>query len=187
MVKKALVLVAEGTEEMEAVTIVDVLRRAEVEVTVAGVAGCEPVRCSRSVRIVPDAALSSAADAGPYDALVLPGGLGGAQAFCQSQLVKRALLEQEATGRLIAAICAAPTALRAHGLCTGRALTSYPTFRDELVAAGYRYLEQPVVVDGTLVTSRGPGTAVQFALELVGQLCGGERQARTAAALLSAA
>ncbi|XP_037092721.1 Parkinson disease protein 7 homolog [Pollicipes pollicipes] len=185
MSKKALLLLAAGAEEMEAVITIDVLRRAGVAVTVAGLHGPEPVKCSRGVTLVPDEALEAAAKGGPYDAVVLPGGLEGARSLCKSDLVKTVLKEQEAAGRLIAAICAAPTALKAHGVCTGRALTSYPNFKEELLEGGqYIYVEDRVAIDGNLVTSRGPGTALEFALALVGQLCGPEQQAKTGAPLL---
>jgi len=101
-------------------------------VTVAGLNGCEPVKCSRDVVIVPDKSLEQAIDQ-PYDVVVLPGGLGGSNAMCESKAVGELLRIQESSGRLIAAICAAPTALAKHGIATGKSLTSYPAMKTQLV------------------------------------------------------
>jgi protein DJ-1 len=165
--KRVLVVLAPGAEEMETVIVVDVLRRGELEVVLAGLDGEEPVTCSRGVTIVPDVALAQAR--GPFDAIVLPGGAEGARRLAASPLVARLLREQEAAQRTIGAICAAPSALARHDLGKGRRMTSHPSVR-EAVAAHARYEEQEVVEDGPYVTSRGPGTALAFALALVGRL-----------------
>ena len=114
--KKALVILSPGAEEMETVISVDVLRRAKIAVTLAGIESSAPVTCSRDVRIVPDASLEEAASQGPYDVVVLPGGLGGSKRLAESQKVKEVLAAQEKAGRLVAAVCAAPSALLAHGI-----------------------------------------------------------------------
>jgi len=181
MGKTALLLLTEGAEEMEAVITIDVLRRAGVEVTVAGVHGAGAVKCSRGVVMTPDLSLEEAAKSS-YDAVIMPGGLGGAQDLAKCAAVGAVLRQQEAAGRLVAAICAAPVALQAHGICTGRALTSYPGFEKQL--PGYTYRQDRVVVDGNLVTSRGPGTAFEFGLALVGQLLGSEEADKTGQPLL---
>lgn len=111
------------------------------------------------------------ATASAYDVVVLPGGLGGANAFAASDLVKQILQAQEKAGRLIAAICAAPIALKAHGIALKSKLTSHPSKKDELTSA-YSYSEDRVVVDGKLITSRGPGTGFEFALAIVEKLLG---------------
>lgn len=175
MAKRALVILAAGAEEMETVITTDVLRRAGVAVTLAGLDSAEAVECSRHVRIVPDKALEEASQEGPYDVIVLPGGAGGAKRLSESEQVKRLLVEQEGKGRLVAAVCAAPTALQAHGIAKGRTLTSHPAVRERLEGdAGYTYSEARVCSDGTTITSRGPGTCFEFSLAIVGALMGAE-------------
>jgi protein DJ-1 len=147
----ALVLVAQGSEEIEAVISIDVMRRGGIEVTVAGIDGTDPIRCSRGVVITPDVALDSVG--GDFDIVVLPGGAEGAQRLAQ---------------------CAAPIALQAHGVFQNRELTSHPSVKDMLEDWG-EYSENPAVADGNLITSRGPGTAFPFALRIVGALTNAER------------
>jgi len=183
MSKKALVFLAKGAEEMEAVIAIDVLRRAEVKVTVAGVEGPSPVTCSRNVVIVPDCSVEHAQTQGPFDAVVLPGGLTNSQIMAASSKVKEILQEQEAAGRLIAAICAAPCALKEHGIKKGSKITSYPSLKEKC-HEGYDYQDDKVVVDGELITSRGPGTAFDFALAIVNKLCGADEVAKLKAAML---
>ncbi len=171
---RALVLLADGAEEMEAVIVVDVLRRAEIEVVLAGVEGPQAVTCSRSLVLLPDTALGRVT--GDFDVVVLPGGALGSQKLGESAAVGQWLRSQEQSGRLIAAICAAPDALVTHGVCAGRRLTSHPAVRERVAGHG-QYAEDRVVVDGPLVTSRGPGTAFEFALQLVAMLTSEERAA----------
>lgn len=175
MSKTALLILADGAEEMEAIISADVLRRGGVSVTVAGLAGSQPVKCSRDVIIVPDAALDDALKKGPYDVVVLPGGLKGAETLAESAVVKKILQEQEKSGRLIAAICAAPIALKSHSIGIGKSLTSHSSKTAEMSEGQYKYLEDRVVVDGQLVTSRGPGTAFEFALTIVELMMGKEK------------
>ncbi len=178
---KALVLLATGSEEMEAVISIDVLRRAGIEVTVAGVDGAEPVRCSRGVVIAPDVALSEVD--GVYDVLVLPGGAEGAKRLAESAQVGDLLRDHELGGRMVAAICAAPIALQAHGVFEGRKLTSHPSVKPLLESWG-DYTEHPVEADGNLITSRGPGTAFPFALRIVGALTDAERMVEVRAPMM---
>ena len=185
MSPRALVLLATGAEEMETVITVDVLRRGGVEVVVAGVAGEAAVTCSRNVRIVPDSNLATAATQGPYDCIILPGGGPGAAALCESAEVGTLLQEQDTAGRIVAAICAAPTALLTHKIGLGKKITSYPApaFKEKL-SGPYTYLEEKVVVDGNIVTSRGPGTTFDFGLELVKIMVGEEKMREVASAML---
>eukprot|EP00092_Neocalanus_flemingeri_P050617 GFUD01058585.1.p1 GENE.GFUD01058585.1~~GFUD01058585.1.p1 ORF type:complete len:187 (-),score=72.59 GFUD01058585.1:576-1136(-) len=185
MSSRALVLLATGAEEMETVITVDMLRRGGVEVVVAGVDGETPVTCSRSVKIVPDISLATAATQGPYDCIVLPGGGPGAAALCASVEVGKLLQEQDEAGRLVAAICAAPTALLSHKIGLGKRVTCYPApaFIEKL-AGSYTYVEEKVVVDGNIVTSRGPGTTFDFGLELVKIMVGKEKMVEIASAML---
>ncbi|XP_069675846.1 protein dj-1beta-like [Periplaneta americana] len=183
--KTALVLLAEGAEEMEFVISVDILRRAGVTVTVAGLAGNDPVKCSRNVVVCPDVPLKEAISKGPYDAIVLPGGLGGAKNLAESSEVGTLLQEQYKSGRLVAAICAAPTALQTHNIGFGKSLTSYPSFKEQL-EGNYKYKDENVVVDGNLLTSRGPATAFDFALAIADKLVGPGTSAPVAKAMLIA-
>lgn len=168
---RALVILAQGAEEMETTITVDVLRRGGVDVVLAGLDGDGPVKCSRGVRIVPDAALSAAE--GPWDVVVLPGGAEGARRLAESKAVGDLLRAQEAAGRAAAAICAGPGAIAKHGVYAGRKLTSHPSVHD--VVGGHGELAaQAVVDDRNLVTSQGPGTTFAFALALVERLAGKE-------------
>ncbi|KAG6454665.1 hypothetical protein O3G_MSEX008804 [Manduca sexta] len=158
MSKSALVILAQGAEEMETVITVDMLRRGGVEVTMAGLDGSAPVLCSRQVTLVPDKSLADAlAEKPQYDAVILPGGLEGSDRLSKSEVVGTLLKEHEKSGKIVAAICAAPTAFVAHGIGQGKRVTSYPTTKDK-VAGGpgdYKYVEgERVVTDGNVVTSR---------------------------------
>jgi protein DJ-1 len=178
----ALVLLAPGAEEMETTIVVDVLRRAKVDVVVAGVEGPEPVECSRGVRIVPDVGLSDVESL--RDVVVLPGGAGGAARLAKSHAVGELLRRYWDGQRIVAAVCAAPVALLAHRVARGSRLTSHPSVRDQL-GSDYEPSDDRVVEDGRLVTSQGPGTSFEFALSLVARLCGEEvaRQVRAALVL----
>ncbi|XP_032525639.2 protein dj-1beta [Danaus plexippus] len=179
MSKSALVILAQGAEEMETVITVDMLRRGGVTVTLAGLDGGSPVLCSRQVTLVPDKSLADALAAQPqYDAVILPGGLEGSERLSKSNIVGSLLKEHESSGKIVAAICAAPTAFVAHGVAIGKRVTSYPTTKDK-ITADYTYVEgERVVVDGNIVTSRGPGTAYWFGLKLIEMLCGEEKSAQ---------
>lgn len=178
-----LVPLAEGFEEIEAVTVIDVLRRGGVEVVVAGLLP-GPVRGSRGVVVVPDTTLDEVG-ARRFDAVALPGGRQGAEALRDDPRVRDLLVAHAQDGRWIAAICAAPIALAAAGLTEGRTLTSHPSVRDELLGVDYR--EDRVVRDDKLVTSRGPGTALEFAVALLALLCGGAKASEVAGPMLPAA
>ncbi|MEM7135256.1 MAG: DJ-1 family glyoxalase III [Myxococcota bacterium] len=177
----ALVLVAQGTEEMEAVITIDVLRRGGIDVTVAGLDGAVPTRCSRSVVIVPDVSVDDID--GDYDVIVLPGGAEGAKRLAGSKRVGELLKAQEKSDRWVAAICAAPVALHTHQVFEGRRMTSHPSVKPTLDEWA-TYSQSSVVQDGNLVTSRGPGTAFAFALRLVGILTDAETMAEVRAPMM---
>ncbi|XP_042687363.1 Parkinson disease protein 7 isoform X2 [Centrocercus urophasianus] len=173
--KRALVILAKGAEEMETVIPTDVMRRAGIKVTVAGLTGKEPVQCSRDVLICPDASLEDARKEGPFDVIVLPGGNLGAQNLSESAAVKDILKDQESRKGLIAAICAGPTALLAHGIGFGSKVTTHPLAKDKMMnGAHYCYSESRVEKDGNILTSRGPGTSFEFGLAIVEALMGKE-------------
>lgn len=165
----ALVVLAEGFEEIEAVTVIDVLRRASVEVTVAALTS-SPVRGARRIAVQADVPLAEV-ESRSFDAVVLPGGMPGAKHLKEDPRVLELVRRQVAAGKLTAAICAAPIALEAAGVLEGRRATCYPGY--DLPSA--RMSEERVVEDGPIVTSRGVGTALDFALALVARLVGPER------------
>ncbi|MFP6583527.1 MAG: DJ-1 family glyoxalase III [Candidatus Hydrogenedentota bacterium] len=159
-----LVPVADGSEEMELITIVDVLRRAEIDVTIASLSG-EAITASRGTRIIPDAALADVLDDN-FDLVVLPGGLPGADNLDNDPRIHVLLKRNVAEGRLVGAICAAPRVLAHAGLLDGKRATSYPGFLDD-IAPEVSSTGEAVEWDGNVVTSRGPGTAMDFALTLI--------------------
>ena len=164
------VVLANGFEEIEAVTVIDVLRRAGVEVTMLGVDGAE-ITGSHGISVKADAVLAEEADR-RWDIVILPGGLPGAHTLRDSEAVQALIRRQHAAGGKLAAICAAPIALGKAGVLAGRRATSYPGFESEL--HGAEVVAEPVVRDRELLTSRGPGTAMEFALALVSDLKGEE-------------
>jgi 4-methyl-5(b-hydroxyethyl)-thiazole monophosphate biosynthesis len=182
-VKNATVIVplAKGFEEIEAITIVDVLRRAGESVALAGLAP-GPCAGAHGVTVTPDCSIDDVDPAG-VQMVVLPGGLPGATNLRDDPRVVRLLQTAAKAGAYTAAICAAPIALAKAGLHKGRKVTSYPGFGKEL--AGATYVEDRVVVDGKVVTSRGPGTALEFALMLV-KLLKNERTAKEIGAAMLA-
>ncbi|TAL09953.1 MAG: DJ-1/PfpI family protein [Nitrospirae bacterium] len=173
--KRVVVPLAHGFEEVEAVTVVDILRRAGISVTVAGVEPGSPpgaIEGRTGIKLVPDVAIDEVK--GPdFDMIVLSGGLRGTQTLQKDACVARLLPLFQAEERYIAAICAAPTVLATHGMIAGRRLTSHPSVREQL--SGAVYDEGRVVVDGRLVTSRSPGTAMEFAMALVEILVGRQK------------
>lgn len=166
---KVLVLLAQGCEEIEAVTVIDLLRRAGIEVVAAGLTG-GPVRASRGVALLPDMTLEAALKH-EYDMIVLPGGMPGSEYLKNDPRIIGLMQRMAAGGKFVAAICAAPMALHAAGLLEGKHATSFPGVLDRLPGS-HRYLNDTVVVDGNIVTSRGPGTAMDFALMLIELLLG---------------
>lgn len=166
--KRVLVPLAAGFEELEAVTIVDILRRAGTEVVVAALAE-SPVTGSHGIAFAADAPLDAVAEQ-DFDLIALPGGMPGAAHLQDDDRIRRIIRRQHESGRMIAAICAAPMVLAAAGVLAGRRATSFPGFLAN--ARAVELAGDPVVVDGDVITSRGPGTALDFALELVEQLLG---------------
>ncbi|MDR3295476.1 MAG: DJ-1/PfpI family protein [Clostridiales Family XIII bacterium] len=162
---------ADGFEEIEALTVVDVLRRAGVNVRTVSIMKDLTVTGAHGVPVVADALFE---DAGyePCEMLILPGGGPGTKRLLEHEGLKKALLDFAAAGKWIAAICAAPMVLARNGLLDGRNATVYDGMEGELAKA--RYTKEPVVRDGNFITSRGPGTAIPFALALAEILAGKE-------------
>ena len=169
-----LVPLAEGFEELEAVTIIDLLRRAGIEVTVAGLRE-GPVKGSRGTVILPDDTLDMSMG-GEYDMIVLPGGLPGADHLNDDHRIDSLLRQMQANDRYTAAICAAPKVLASSGLLEGKKVTAYPGVLDAVGIEGMTYDGGAVVQDGRVITSRGPGTAMDFALSLITVLEGDARR-----------
>lgn len=167
---RVLVPLAEGCEELEAVTIIDLLRRGGIEVVTAGLqAGV--VKASRGTQLMPDTTLDVAL-LDEYDMVVLPGGMPGAQHLKDDVRIITLLKKMAAAGRYTAAICAAPTVLAAAGVLAGKTATGYPGFLEKMHLTDVTLSTEAVVQDGWVITSRGPGTAMDFALHLVEVLAG---------------
>lgn len=162
---------ADGTEEVEALTVVDLLRRAQLQVAIAGLTE-QPIRGSKGIRILPDCRVDQV-DADQVDMLVLPGGMPGTKNLLADQAVDRLLRTVYLAGRPVAAICAAPMILGQKGLLKGKQAVCYPGFEDQLMEAEVQPSAK-VVVDGNVITSKGLGTAIDFSLALIKKLKGEE-------------
>lgn len=179
---KVLIPLAAGFEELEAVTVIDLLRRAAIEVTVAGLA-TGPVEGSRRTVLVPDTTLDEAL-AHDYDMLVLPGGEPGATNLQNDPRVATLIRKMQAANKGIGAICAAPRVLAAAGVLDDKRATCYSGAIDAAKFPRVQLTELAVVTDGNITTSRGPGTAMDFALELVERLAGKTKRDDVEARLL---
>ncbi len=178
---KVLIPLAQGCEELEAVTLIDLLRRANIEVVTAGLES-GPVHASRGTVLVPDTTLDEALG-GEYDMVVLPGGLPGADHLDNDGRIHKLLRDMAAKDRFTAAICAAPKVLAHAGLLRGRHATAYPGVLESLDPVDITLQGDAVVVDGKVITSRGPGTAMDFALTLIELLAGTATRNEVEAAL----
>ena len=175
---KVLVPLAQDCEEIESVTVIDILRRAGIEVVSAGLEK-GPVKASRGVVLIPDTDLDAALQS-EYDMVVLPGGAGTRHLLDDDRILS--LIKQMASsGRHVAAICAAPTVLAKAGLLEGKRATAFPGTIEKM---GLENTGVPVLQDGNIVTSRGPGTAMDFALQLVEILTGAEQRIAVEKALV---
>lgn len=171
MDKKVLVPIAHGTEEMEAVVVVDLLRRAGFTVRVAG--DNEIVTCSRGMKIIPDILIRKIKPDDVFDAVILPGGVEGTQNLHNNEYIIDILKSHNEKGKIIGAICAAPTILTAYNITPkGIDITSHPSVINEMVE--YHYLTDKVVVYDNFVTSRAAGTVIEFALKIIELLAGKE-------------
>ncbi len=179
--KDAIVVIAEGSESLEAITILNVLRRGGIRARLVSATGALSVLGSREITLTADAHLSDVASQ-TLDLIVLPGGEVGARALAASEPLHALLRTQRLEHRWIAAICAAPALiLNPLGLLDGKHATGYPAMRDQLL----HYVDRPVVVDGHTITGQGPASSIAFALMCVEQLSGEATRRAVAEALLA--
>lgn len=167
MKKQVCVFLADGFEEIEGLTVVDLLRRAGIEVTTVSITGSLTIHGAHGIDVTADK-LFEDMEFEQQDMLVLPGGMPGTLNLGAHEGLKVELEKAFAAGKFLAAICAAPSVLGKYGFLQGKKATSYPGFEEQLVGAEYLY--DAVVVDGTVITSRGMGTAIPFSLKLIEQL-----------------
>ena len=165
--KTVLVPLAEGCEEMEAITITDILTRAGAKVITAGLTS-GPVKASRGANLLPDATLSSVLDQ-PFDLVVLPGGLPGAHYLAENQQLLELLQQRHEKQQLLAAVCAAPRVLATAGILKDRTITCYPGSMSDLESK-WNDTGRAIEIDDHIVTGRGPGVVLDFSLCLVEQL-----------------
>lgn len=168
---RILIPLAQGCEELEAVTVIDLLRRAKFEVATAGLSE-GPVTASRGTVLIPDTQLELVKN-DEFDMIVLPGGLPGADNLNNSQIVHEVIRRLYENNAWTAAICAAPRVFARAGILENRNYTCFPDAVNPAEAKGI-HQQAAVVVDGKIITSRGPGTAMDFALTLIEQLGGAE-------------
>lgn len=169
--KKVLVALAPGFEEIETITVVDILRRAGARVVLAATEE-GPIKGSRGISVLPDTLIDQADDK-DFDLVVLPGGQPGTANLQKNDKVMAIIQKMHRSHKSIAAICAAPTILHSAGILKSATATSHPSVKDQL--NDINYSEERVVVDGNIITSRSPGTALEFALKLVEILLGRDR------------
>ena len=176
-----LIPLADGCEELEAVTIIDLLRRAGIDVVTAGLK-TGSVKASRGTVLVPDTTLDAAMDHA-FDMIVLPGGMAGANQLNEDPRIQELVRTMAAAGKYVGAICAAPKVLATAGLLKGRRATGFPGVLDALELEDTTLTTNTVETDGKIVTSRGPGTAMDFALDLIEKLSGPETRHEVEGAL----
>lgn len=175
MSKKVLIILAQGCEELEAVTTSDLLTRAGLKVVLAGL-DSHYIQCSRGLKIMTDVTLSEVfqdALEGEFSAIILPGGLPGADNLMRDERITELLIQQQNTKKLTAAICAAPKVLVNAKVHQGKRITCYPNSLDTLDCSDYVISAACVEIEEYLITSRGPGSAIEFSLEIIEYLEGG--------------
>ena len=162
---KVLIPLAQGCEELEAITLIDLLRRANIEVCTASLSD-EPVKCARGTVIIADTLLETVLE-DDFDLMVLPGGLPGADNLNADPRIHQLITRLSGEGKLIGAICAAPKVLLKNGLLNGKKATAYPGSLSALDLSNITLNDKAIQIDGKVITSKGPGTAMDFALTLI--------------------
>ncbi len=182
MDKKAIIVLAEGFEEIEAVSVIDVLRRADIEIFIAGLEDMNP-QGSHGITVGADKLLEECDDR--YDAVIFPGGMPGAAHLGASEKVKEMIQKADSENKIIAAICASPALVLApSGILKNRKATCFPGMQKNF-DPDTSFSEEKVVIDGNIITSRGPGTAILFALAVIEKLIGKERSDKVRKATLA--
>lgn len=174
MTHKILVPIASGTEEMEAVTIIDIFVRAGYQVTIASAdfEGALTLKASRGITLTADCKLVDVADE-EFDVIALPGGVEGSEIFSESTVLVEMVKQQKYDGRWVAAICAAPAlVLQKHQIFPNAIMTCHPSFQDHIPQNKWRDKRVTIDVTDKLITSQGPGSALEFAMEIIIQLSG---------------
>jgi len=171
---RVVVPLVEGFEEIEFNTIVDILRRAEIEIIIAGLKE-GLIEGARKVKVMPDTSIDKI-NPHDFDAIVLPGGYPGFVNLGKDERVLRLVQEMDRAGKYIAAICGAPAVLSKAGILKGKKATIHPAVKEQLTDA--QYVDERVTVDGKLITSQAPGTAMEFALKLVEIFAGKDKMSK---------
>ncbi|MBE0515046.1 DJ-1 family glyoxalase III [Sulfurimonas sp.] len=180
---RVLVPLAEGFEEIEAINIIDVLRRGDIEVLIASLDEKREVKGAHNIVVKAEMAITDV-DVSSLDMIVLPGGWGGTVALRDDANVKRILKEMDAEGKNIGAICAAPLVLHTAGVLK-HSYTCYPSMQEQIREDGYMGDGAMVVEDDNVMTSRGPATAICFGLQIVKKLKGEQKYSEVKSALLA--
>ncbi|CAK7065768.1 DJ-1 family glyoxalase III [Tissierella sp.] len=171
--KKVILFLAEGFEEVEALTVVDYLRRKDINVDTVSITEDNEVKGAHEIVVLADKTINDIKDIDDYDAVIIPGGLPGATNLRDNDKVIDVVKKINENGKLTAAICAGPIVLERAGIIKDKEITSYPGFEDDLKNGVY--IEKNVVRDGNIITARGPALAVDFAIEIIRYLLGEEK------------
>ena len=170
---KIIVFLADGFEEVEALTIVDYLRRVDIAVDTVSITQSREVKGSHDIPVIADKTIDQIDSIASYDGVVIPGGMPGATNLRDNSKVVEIVKDMYGYNKLVAAICAAPIVLARAGVIEGKKVTSYPGFEDQL--SGCIYQQQNVVRDGNIITARGPALAVDLAIAIIEYLLGQEK------------
>lgn len=171
---KIIIFLAQGFEEVEALTVANYLRRVDIEVDLVSVTKDIELTGAHNIKIISDKTIADIEDFSIYDGLVIPGGMPGATNLRDNKKVIDVVESMNKDKKMLAAICAGPIVLERAGVIKGRKVTSYPGFEDQLQDS--IYVEEPVVRDNNIITSRGPSIAVDFTLAIVNYLLGQEKE-----------
>ena len=171
--KRILLFLADGFEEVEALTVVDYLRRIGVEVNIVSITEDERVKGAHDIVVIADNLINQIKDIDLYDGAIIPGGIPGATNLRDDDMVIDIVKKINAKEKLVAAICAGPVVLERANIIKGKRITSYPGFEDELRDGNY--IENNVARDGNIITARGPALAVDFGIEIIRYLLGEEK------------